>query len=581
LIASAFGQDITKQEIKSDVNSVIVYLDGAEVTRNVDVALKEGKNELIFKGISPKLNSKSMRVTCPDDIVILSLTSNFDYLYKEDLTPRSKRIKDSLQLITEEIVSIQDLVDAYNVEKQLLLKNQDFKSEETGINIEELKSAAGFFRERIEDINYKTSELELKRSELQTEKYKLINQLRDLNYEGNYTRSNISLLVSTDKPITTKLTLKYVVADAGWVPVYDIIAENVKETINISYRAKVYNLTEIDWKEVKVKLSTADPTNSASKPELEAWYLNFHSSGYRTSREISQLNYYDYDKNLDDYQYQQNMDGSINSGIMGGNQPYSYSWEDSYDQSGYMDLAKSEEKAKYSGKKKQKAVQAPVQPKIISVAEMTAEFEIQKNYSINSDGKPYYLKVKDLTLPTSYHYYTVPKKDKSAFLISQITGWEEANMVSGFANIYFNDTYIGKSFINTGELSDTLEVSLGRDNKILVERKQLKEFTKKQLIGTNRKDIFAYETSIKNNRDVPIEITIIDQIPVSEDNEIEVGKQNITDGANINELNGEVKWEYVIQPNELKKMNLSYFIKYPKNKPIKTKKGSYKSVRFM
>jgi hypothetical protein len=583
------AQDIHTQEVKSEVNSALVYLDGAEVSRDVKVDLKAGKNEIIFPGISPTMNSKTMRVKSPDNITILSLSSNSDYLYKKEYEPRAKSINDSLKLIQSQLRKIADQQDALWIEKRVLLKNRDFKSKQKGISIEELKVAAEFFRTKVHEINTKISELNKQKVLHQAEQNKLQNQLYELNIKGSYYRNNITLLLEAEKEMTAELTLKYVVTEAGWVPMYDIIAEDISESIKIVYRAKVYNKTDIDWKNINVKLSTADPLLSASKPEIDPWYLNYSYGSYN----YNAYNY-DYEQSYDQRQSMiQQQD--ITRGAKGKDLfEDEYLWDFGGDYGVESDSIsfdfKSIDLLSTSNELHSGTYQVTVTDangaqvnsgKMISMSDMNAEFEIKKEYTINADGKPYYLDVKDFNLPTTYKHYAVPKKESSAYLISKITGWEEANMVSGFANIYLDDTYIGKSFINTGELSDTLEISLGKDNQILVERKQLKEFTKKQLIGTSKKEFYAYEIKVKNNRKSPVEITIIDQIPVSEDNEIDVEKLDITSGADINELNGEVKWDHIVNANEVKTMKLSYSIKYPKNKPIKTQKGAYKAVRFL
>lgn len=547
IILSAYNilaQDSQPNLIKSDVNSVIVYLDGAEVTRKVNVSLKEGKNELAFEGLSPLLVGKSMRVKCPSDVSVLSLSSNIDYLYKKDLTPKMKVLSDSVKILDEKLTALNDRKDALLVEKDLLLGNRNFRSDEKGIVLTDLTAAADFFRKRIEEINKAVSEINRDAADINESQARITRQLRETQSIGNYERSNVFLLLESSKAMSAEIELKYLVTNAGWVPAYDIVAENLKETIDIVYRAKVYNQTQIDWKDVNVRLSTADPTAGATKPALDPWYLNYsYGYGYYGGENIY--------KKLEQVQI---MDNEMQMA------------------KGKVSSANLAQLSEYTGQQQQGTV--------IEVSELSAEFNIEMPYTINSDGKPYYLDVKHFQLPTTYKHFAIPKNDKYAFLISRITGWEDSDMVSGYASIYFNNVFVGRSFINTAELSDTLDISLGRDYKVLVERKQLKEFTKKQLIGSNRRDDYMFKMDVKNNRNYPITIEIIDQIPVSQDDEITVTKQETTAGEE-NLLTGELKWSYVMQPGDSKTINLSYSIKYPKNKPVRTKKYQYRNAAYL
>lgn len=97
-------------------------------------------------------------------------------------------------------------------------------------------------------------------------------------------------------------------------------------------------------------------------------------------------------------------------------------------------------------------------------------------------------------------------------------------------------------------------------------------------IGSNRKETHAYRMVVKNNRKGPIDIEIYDQLPVSQDSDIEVSAEEVSD-AKKNDLTGELKWQYKMQPNESKNIDLTFIVKYPKNKPVKVGKANYKQRR--
>lgn len=214
----------------------------------------------------------------------------------------------------------------------------------------------------------------------------------------------------------------------------------------------------------------------------------------------------------------------------------------------------------------------------IDVPELSAEFIIEQKYSIPSDDKPYIVDIDKFILPATYKHYAVTKLDKGVFLLGQITGWQDLNLVDAFANIYFNGTYLGQSIIKTRNVKDTLDLSLGRDEKVMVTRTKLKKFSSKQLIGSKLKETLSYELTVKNNRKIPVDIEINDQIPISQNSEIEI-KIIETSEAQYNPVNGKLTWMLNLKSGELKKMILTFSIKYPKNMPIYIEQMKQRKVR--
>ncbi len=529
----ASAQNAKEQLVNSEVESVIIYLDGVEVSRSKSVSITPGKTKIIFTGLSHRLDDKTIQIKSSEDIAIHSITTKIDHLTKSEEKPRIKQVRDSLKLMKRKAQYIKDEQNAYAVEKTMVIANQHLSGKDKGVSTIELKQAADFYRSRIKEINLAVSKSDVSLGEYNAVIAVLRKELQELNASNSFQQGEISILVSAKVATKSTFTVKYLVSSAGWVPIYDIKVADINQPIELIYRAKVYNNTGIDWKNVKMKLSTADPHMSASKPILTPWYLNYKtksSSLYKNKYRLVGV-------------YNQQLD--VNTGNL-------------------ADLsAKKEGEFFYSE---------------ISVSDLSAEFEIAKAYTIPADANAYIVEIKEIKIPATYKHYSAPKLDRNAYLIARVGNWEELDLVEGQANIYFGGTYIGQSYINTRSVSDTLDISMGRDKKILVTRVKKKEFSSKKFIGSNRKEVYAYEIMVKNNRKSPIEIDIVDQLPVSQDSEIQVSKIEIS-GAKENELSGELKWKYKLEPGETKTINLSFSIKYPKNKPITIGQKRKRKVR--
>jgi hypothetical protein len=108
---------------------------------------------------------------------------------------------------------------------------------------------------------------------------------------------------------------------------------------------------------------------------------------------------------------------------------------------------------------------------------------------------------------------------------------------------------------------------LGRDKSIVVKREKIKDYTTRQFIGTKKEETKAWQISVKNNKQQPINMILYDQIPVSTMEEIEIITDNLS-GGDFNTESGEVKWKLKLEPSAKKDMELKYKVKYPKDKAL-------------
>jgi uncharacterized protein (TIGR02231 family) len=148
-----------------------------------------------------------------------------------------------------------------------------------------------------------------------------------------------------------------------------------------------------------------------------------------------------------------------------------------------------------------------------------------------------------------------------------LTDWNKYNFLSGEANLFFEDTYIGKSLLDSHASSDTLNLSLGTDKNIVVTRTLQKNLTERQIIGSNKKETKDWQIKIKNRKNQPVNLLVEDQIPVSQNSSIEVEKQELS-GGKLTETSGNVQWTLKLNPGDDKKLELRYQVKYPKNQQV-------------
>jgi uncharacterized protein (TIGR02231 family) len=201
------------------------------------------------------------------------------------------------------------------------------------------------------------------------------------------------------------------------------------------------------------------------------------------------------------------------------------------------------------------------------VGEMSVTFDVSVPYSVPSDSKIQTIEIQRTTTPADYKYVTVPKMSTLAYLTGNIIDWAKQSLLSGEATLYFENTFVGKSYLNVNQLTDTLTISLGTDNSILVKREKRKDFTSRKVIGTNKTETYSFLITLRNNKTNPIKITVNDQMPVSSNSSITVEPVELS-GGKLNSETGSVKWDLEIKPQEKKELVFTYSVKYPKNQNV-------------
>lgn len=541
LVPGMLWSQENQQKIEAPISSVIVYLTGAEIAHKKQVTLAPGRNELVFVGLSSHLIPKSIQFTASGDVALLAISSRIDYIFgQKKADARMKQVSDSMIMMEDNLAITRGNIDAYTREKSMLEVNQKVGGEK-GATAAELKLSADFYLQRMIEINTELVKLRRKEKDQQEIYNRLSQQYYSLNQREHPPMAEVTMLVNNpgSAKVISDVDLHYVVSDAGWAPAYDLIAQDVDQPIELKYRAKVFNSTDVDWKNIKMKLSTSDPMKSAVAPVMEKWTLNFDNP---------------YNQNYGRGAYPQQEQQEYN------NAPSALSSQN------VMNTSREEDS-------KEGQV---VQYEQIQVSELAAEFDIKQTYDIPANGQPYIVDVTAYTLNATYRYSCIPKMEREAFLLARITGWEDLDLVEGPANVYFGGTYVGQSYIYTRSVDDTLDLSLGRDKKLVVTRTKLKEFNNEKSAGSTRKETYSYEIVVKNTRKTPVQVELMDQIPVSQDAEIVVEATELSKGE-LDPATGFITWHLNIPPGEQQRVVLTYTIKYPKSKQVNTRRYKTKS----
>lgn len=219
-----------------------------------------------------------------------------------------------------------------------------------------------------------------------------------------------------------------------------------------------------------------------------------------------------------------------------------------------------------------------VEFKTIEVVNAVTAYDVMHEYTIPSDGKPYLIDVDKYAMNADFNYLLIPRLDPFGFLIAQIPNWNQYNLIPGKANIYSMGTYMGKTFLDTYAENDTLSLYLGKDKSIHAHRTENSKEHSRKIIGNYTVEKSFVQTQIKNNSNVKWDITVLDQVPVIEED----GKSKITihniQNAIHDKAEGLITWKLTLETNSTTQIDFDYEIKEPKEYYGMPKKRSFRTI---
>ena len=622
LFLSAPAQE-NEIEVKSKIDNVTVFLEGAQVSRRANVSLKPGVNILTFSSIAPQIQEQSIQVEAPSAVTILSVAFKVNYMQELKAPEKISALEEERRRLWASLAQEKSLEQVYREEETILKTNKSIGGTARGVSIEELKVAMDYFRQRLMDISQQLLSLDRNIRKYNESIGKIDAQLKELSSAQPQPSGEIIVKVSTKTANSSPIKIHYLVREARWYPSYDIRAKNIQSPISITYKASVSQNSGEDWKNVKLTISSGKPSQGGATPIMKPWVLGFNNVVAPSSNTIAAQDRQTAIAPSNNFVTGRIVDDSDN-GMPGVNilikgttigtvsdaagyysipltpdaQTLVFSFigyatsEQPIDGRSSLDVqlvpdvavlsevvvtaygverkshmtAAASTVRDLSGRMSGVQSEPRIKKTIIStpvVRQTNVEYTLDESFTVNSDGEVNTTAMVEYELDALYEYYCVPKLDADAFLTAKVLNWDEHNFLSGEANLFFEDKYIGKSILDTRHISDTLTLSLGRDGNVVVTREKKKDFTSRHVIGSNQKVLIGYEIAIRNKKAQQLSIVIEDQVPLANSKEISIDK--IEDSqAEYDKETGLLKWRKQIDPGKTERINLQYAVRYPK-----------------
>jgi hypothetical protein len=592
---SSFTPPAESVTVPSELKTATVYRSGAALTHNATASLKAGDNELIIEELSSYLDINSIQVNCPASVTILGIEFSNNYMGEENISPHVKLLKDSIETINMSIQRISTFINTSTELLEVLRMNRDVKGTQAGMSVAELTKLMAYYKTKSLEVQNDLIDYKLKKTKLEQQSAKILLQITEEQAKNTTSGGRLVLQLNVAIGGTQDFVVSYITQNAYWTPYYDVRAENIKSPLKFIYKAKISQTTGIDWKKVKLSLSTSSPKQFGNAPVFKTWFMGYIDPINAMNRDLEKYK----DNNI-----QSSLEGRVPGlsitqtnndltnakinirgirSLTGNNEPLfvvngtpiskeNFSKINAANIKDTKVLTSSSAVAIYGPEAANGVVLVTLKDGLddyvtVTDSELDLTYDIDLPYDVPTNGKQQIATLQETTVPASYKYYAVPKLDKDAFLLAEIANWQTLNLLPGEANIIFEGTYIGKSFIDPANTNDTLNLTLGTDKRVVIKKEKMTDYSSVKFLGSNKLQTLTYELTVKNNKKEPINIILKDQYPISTNKEIEVSLLESAE-ASVNEEIGVATWMLKIEPGTSKKVRISYSVKYPKGKVV-------------
>ena len=615
LMAAVMTKAVDKQT--ASINKVTVFTNGAQVERSKSVILVPGEQVVTFTGFSPYMDKKSLQVKAKGHLTILGVSERTAHPDSAAQIKKLHAAEDDVKAVERRIQQTKDEQEMLTAQLELVKTNCSVAGRTVATPLANIKELNAYYAQQVLSVKKRSQELEEQLQKLNDELKRKQNTCDSIAKLKLKNITEIDVKVDAKQGGRADFDITYYVKNAGWFPSYDIRSNSIKEPLLLSYKANIYQNTREEWKNVPVTLSSANPTRSNVAPQLKTYWLDYGLSAPTYS--------FDSDGSTVSGKIVDAEDGSPIVGasiIIKGTQIGTVSDIDGYysitlpqdhrqlsfTYIGYqtqtrtatpgsaLNIRMKEDEQRleevtvvgYGTSKKGRKSKGEVlkaresipmmedlaveeemdESEVISVNQQQAqfgyEFDIKQLLTLPDGGKTTTTEITRHQLPATYEYRGIPKIDKESFLVADATDWQKLNLMEGEANVYFDNSFVGKSILDPNVSSDTLHFSMGRDQSIRVQRIKVSESSTRRFFGSNQEQTMKWRITVKNNRQESVNITVFDQAPISRNTSIEVSMEELSDGQ-FDKQTGIIKWPLQLQPGEQRDLILQYKVKYPKN----------------
>jgi len=521
----------------SNISAVTVYPDRALVTRKAVVALPKGASNIVFPDLPGEAQEDSLRVSGHGSAAVRIGTVESRKIYLESpARDEVKKLQDEIQGLRDEDRRLSDeqsiAGDLRKFYQSIQFHDKEIWSKEITVGkpgAEDWAKVVSFIDKGQKDAALEASNIEIKRRVLNNKIDALNKRLEDLSSTGSKQMLSVSVEVSSQGEGSLELELSYVVMGATWSPLYVAKADTDSGKVELTYQGQVTQRTSEDWKDVTLSLSTARPSVGASPPELQPWYVMLYEPVRTYSSAVGGMA-------LDEMRRES------------------------------MPMAKAKA---FEANAPAPQAQAEVMTAQAEETGASVMFRAATKQDVPADGSAHKVTLSVDTFKSDFEYFTVPKLAPYAYLKGLLVNDKDYPLLPGQASVFLGEDYLGKSNLLLTAPGEKLSLALGVDEGIKVKRELVGRHEEDTgIISKTRRITFAYKITVESYKKNAQKITVQDQLPVSQQEEVVVKEIKIEPKPAEHDEHGLLTWKMDVAPKEKKEIRLEFYVEFPRDRQV-------------
>jgi uncharacterized protein (TIGR02231 family) len=521
---------------RSAVDAVTVYPDGASVTRIVTLDVPAGENSAVLKDFPLTLDPSSLRVE--GEAGARLTIGSIDAKPPRAAPPANlPELDKRIEALKDERSNLQGAIDAANARRKFAERFAEASPVGIGDKgearpISEWRAAFTAVGDEIASADAAVRDAQRKQRELDREIARL--EQDRAQKPSNKLEVRIELAAAAATKATLRVT--YAVRNARWMPLYDARldtgAKDRKPALELVRRAEITQSTGEDWSDVALSVSTVRTARGGNAPELNSLIVQYP----QVPRPVASA-----------------------SGVP---------------ENRFRDAAPAPRSTELlAGKAAQMQERAEEQQATADVSGFQVVFRIPGRVSLGASEGAKSLRVSSVAIAPDLSIRAAPVKDPTAFLEASFKQNEDAPLLPGRVSIYRDGVFVGRGQMAAAAKEETVRLGFGADDKIKIERTVLKrnEGSAGLIVTTSKTDERAFKTTVRNGHDFPIRVAIEDQLPVSENEDIQVEMLSSTTPpttSNVRDRRGVLEWAFEAKAGEVRDINFAWRIRWPKDKGV-------------
>lgn len=511
------------------IESVTVYPDRAAVTRAMRLTVAPGAHTLTIPDLPASVKEDGLRVSAKSsaDVVIENVS-----LAPRELTEAANQKTAELERVFEEAAGAVALLErdiaARQAQADFITRLAKSRADQTGENLtsltpkaapsmEELGRLLEFIYTRARQAGEAVTRGQRERDRAIKELDRARRELENQRATGRARQMGAKIEFRAAKQGEALVSVEYLVPGAGWAPSYRVRSGG-DGAVEVTYQARVGQRTGEDWREVKLRLSTATPSAGAAAPEPWPW-------------------------------------------IVGGYEPAPM-------------LAPAPMRAKPEMQMKSQAAGAPPQEADMAEAEVAATsvtptgtaitFDTPRAITIPSGGERVMAPIARLEFTGERSYFSVPRQSPRVFVRTKFENTSEYPLLAGAAQVFQGDSYMGPEAIKSTAPGQNLEMELGADQSFKIERKLIKKVTARE--GTFSKTTATrhiYEIELESHKPLSATVEVVEALPLPSDQRIKLTGVKLTPEPEKRDERNLVTWKLPLKPKEKRTVRIEFTLESP------------------